>query len=248
MRWACAVIYKERLWPFIGDQGKKVTGAEFEAASLSQLPWLYTCAVYLAQDSEMAEGLVQETYLQAHGRFSSYNADTNARVWLLCILRRIFNRRYRKRVGVQATIDWDPPQQNGGSIHNLSVSQCSQGEVEKAVKMLPEAHRLALILVDIEELSYRDGARVMECSISRFRSRVCGARRMLQAALRNKVRPMDSAVSQGITADIDPTAWEIIDGKLYLNLSPGVARIWEKDIPDYMVKANKNWPALKDKQ
>lgn len=55
------------------------------------------------------------------------------------------------------------------------------------------------------------------------------------------------AVSQGITADIDPTAWKIVDGKLYLNLSPGVARIWEKDIPGYIVKANKNWPALKDK-
>ena len=55
------------------------------------------------------------------------------------------------------------------------------------------------------------------------------------------------AVSQGITADIDPSAWKIVDGKLYLNLSPGVARIWERDIPGYIVKANKNWPTLKDK-
>lgn len=55
------------------------------------------------------------------------------------------------------------------------------------------------------------------------------------------------AVSQGITADIDPMAWKIVEGKLYLNLSPGVARIWEKDIPGYIVKANKNWPTLKDK-
>jgi YHS domain-containing protein len=55
------------------------------------------------------------------------------------------------------------------------------------------------------------------------------------------------AVSQGITADIDPKAWKIVEGKLYLNLSPGVARIWERDIPGYIVKANKNWPTLKDK-
>ncbi|NIO10133.1 MAG: YHS domain-containing protein [Deltaproteobacteria bacterium] len=55
------------------------------------------------------------------------------------------------------------------------------------------------------------------------------------------------AVSQGITADIDPTAWKIVDGKLYLNLSPGVASIWERDIPGYIMKANKNWPKLKDK-
>ncbi len=55
------------------------------------------------------------------------------------------------------------------------------------------------------------------------------------------------AVSQGITADIDPKAWKIVEGKLYLNLSPGVARIWERDVPGYITKANKNWPTLKDK-
>ncbi len=55
------------------------------------------------------------------------------------------------------------------------------------------------------------------------------------------------AVSQGITADIDPETWKIVEGKLYLNLSPGVARIWEKDIPGYIANANKNWPTLKDK-
>ncbi len=55
------------------------------------------------------------------------------------------------------------------------------------------------------------------------------------------------AVSQGITADIDPEAWKIVEDKLYLNLSPGVARIWERDIPGYIDKANKNWPTLKDK-
>ncbi len=54
------------------------------------------------------------------------------------------------------------------------------------------------------------------------------------------------AVSQGVTADIDPTAWKIVDGKLYLNLSHSVARIWKKDIPGYIALADKNWPKLKD--
>ena len=55
------------------------------------------------------------------------------------------------------------------------------------------------------------------------------------------------AVSQGVTADIDPTAWKIVDGKLYLNLSHSVARIWIKDIPGYIAKADKNWPTLVEK-
>jgi len=55
------------------------------------------------------------------------------------------------------------------------------------------------------------------------------------------------AVSQGVTADIDPTAWKIVDGKLYLNLSHSVARIWLKNIPGYIALADKNWPAVLDK-
>ncbi len=55
------------------------------------------------------------------------------------------------------------------------------------------------------------------------------------------------AVSQGVTADIDPMAWKIVNGNLYLNLSLAVARIWRKDIPGYIEKADKNWPKLKDK-
>ncbi len=55
------------------------------------------------------------------------------------------------------------------------------------------------------------------------------------------------AVSQRAIADIDPTAWKIVNGKLYLNLNHAVARIWRKDIPGYIVKADKNWPAVLEK-
>jgi hypothetical protein len=52
------------------------------------------------------------------------------------------------------------------------------------------------------------------------------------------------AVSQGHTASVDPEAWRIVDGKLYLNYSKGVQKTWEKDIPAYIQKADKNWPEL----
>ena len=52
------------------------------------------------------------------------------------------------------------------------------------------------------------------------------------------------AVSQGATADIDPRAWTIVNGKLYLNLSLSVQKIWEKDIPGYIAKADINWPKI----
>ncbi|GAB4218485.1 MAG: hypothetical protein OHK0012_27770 [Synechococcales cyanobacterium] len=52
------------------------------------------------------------------------------------------------------------------------------------------------------------------------------------------------AVSQGYTAPIDPNAWSIVDGKLYLNLSPQVQRIWDRDRPGFIASANRNWGGI----
>ena len=53
------------------------------------------------------------------------------------------------------------------------------------------------------------------------------------------------AVSQGTTADIDPEAWKIVDGRLYLNLSRDVQTIWERDVPGYIQRADANWPKIR---
>jgi len=52
------------------------------------------------------------------------------------------------------------------------------------------------------------------------------------------------AVSKGRTASIDPEAWKIVDGRLYLNYSKGVQKKWEQDVPGNIVKAGRNWPEL----
>ncbi|MEO1590775.1 MAG: YHS domain-containing (seleno)protein [Cyanobacteria bacterium J06632_22] len=56
------------------------------------------------------------------------------------------------------------------------------------------------------------------------------------------------AVSQGYTAPIDPNAWRIVDGRLYLNFSPGVQRRWERNIPGNIAQANVNWPSVYEGQ
>lgn len=53
------------------------------------------------------------------------------------------------------------------------------------------------------------------------------------------------AVANGYTASIDPEAWRIVDGKLYLNYSKDVQKKWEADIPGFIKKGNENWPKLK---
>lgn len=52
------------------------------------------------------------------------------------------------------------------------------------------------------------------------------------------------AVSQGYTASTDPAAWRIVDGKLYLNYSKGVQKMWQEDIPANIAKGDRNWPAV----
>jgi YHS domain-containing protein len=52
------------------------------------------------------------------------------------------------------------------------------------------------------------------------------------------------AVAQGYTAPIDPNAWQIVDGKLYLNFNRRIQQKWEKDIPGNVAKADKNWPGV----
>ncbi|MEE9550734.1 MAG: sigma-70 family RNA polymerase sigma factor, partial [Candidatus Binatia bacterium] len=67
----------------------------------------------------------------------------------------------------------------------LLISELMDEEVEKALRKLPEEYRTAIVLVDIEELSYEEAAKVMACAIGTIRSRVSRGRRMLQVALRD---------------------------------------------------------------
>ncbi len=51
------------------------------------------------------------------------------------------------------------------------------------------------------------------------------------------------AVKEGYLASVDPEAWRIVDGKLYLNYSAGVQRQWQGDIAGNIVQGDQNWPA-----
>ena len=54
------------------------------------------------------------------------------------------------------------------------------------------------------------------------------------------------AVSKGSLAKVNPQAWTLHEGELYLNFSLGIRRTWRRDIPGNIIKADKNWPSLMD--
>ncbi len=55
------------------------------------------------------------------------------------------------------------------------------------------------------------------------------------------------AVGQGNLVPIDPSAWKIVNEKLYLNYNKSVQKTWEEDIPGNIAKADRNWPGLLNK-
>ena len=51
-------------------------------------------------------------------------------------------------------------------------------------------------------------------------------------------------VAGGYKAAIDPAAFTVVDGKLYLNYNAGVQKQWRADIPGFIAKADRNWPQV----
>lgn len=203
MRESTAVFAGGRLLSFSLNR-KKSSKAEFERAALPHLSHLYTAAFYLTKDKTEAEDLVQETCLRAFRFFDKFEPGTNCKAWLLSILRNLFINRYRRKRREPEMVDWEKVDQtyesmveHGQKVDNddpqkLFFSHLMDEEVEDALKELPEEFRAAILLVDIEELTYEEAATVLECAVGTVRSRLSRGRRMLQVALR------DYALKRGV--------------------------------------------------
>jgi YHS domain-containing protein len=55
------------------------------------------------------------------------------------------------------------------------------------------------------------------------------------------------AVAHGYKAKIEPDAFTIVDGKLYLNYDQSIQRRWRRDIPGYIRRGDHNWPGVSKK-
>ncbi len=54
-------------------------------------------------------------------------------------------------------------------------------------------------------------------------------------------------VAQGHKVTVDPEAFRVVDGRLYLNYSKGVQKKWLEDVPGNIRKADGNWETLRDR-
>jgi len=168
----------------------------FEDEALPHLDALYTMAIRLARNPDDANDLLQETVLRAYRFFHQFETGTNCRAWMLTILFNNFRNGYRKYSREQPassaeefdrkvegeSLRADPA---GSNPESLLSGHGMEGEVEAALGGLPAEFREAILLVDVEELSYQEVSGVLDVPIGTVKSRVSRGRAILRDALAN---------------------------------------------------------------
>ena len=164
--------------------------ASFENEALVHLDVLYRVALRLTANPSDADDLVQETMLKAYRAWDQYEKGTNAKAWLLTILRHAFINEYRRKVRHPETVDLDAIEPF--AVFSEVQDEDPQGaffdrivddEVLRAIDQLPEAFRETLVLSDVEGMSYQEIAQILEVPIGTVKSRLFRARQLLQAKL-----------------------------------------------------------------
>src|SRR6266699_7117729 len=170
---------------------------DFEAGVLAQRDSLYRTARRMTSSQQEAEDLVQETMLKAFRFAHTYQPGTNLRAWLFRILNTSAINRYRKQAAHPTPTSLPEGEEFYlyNQIRDLSGQELTQGaeeqvlsqyldeDVYKALNDLPPNFRMAVVLADIEGLSYKEIAEALDIPIGTVMSRISRARRQLQRSL-----------------------------------------------------------------
>jgi RNA polymerase sigma-70 factor (ECF subfamily) len=169
----------------------------FETVALPHLQALFGYAVKLTRDGAVAEDLVQETYLKALVAFPSLRDPSRAKAWLFRILSRLAVDRYRGEgreiaAGDAEDVDryslydqiWDEdPFPYSDRLHDDFLTEFRDEEVRAALQALPEVYRVPLVMLYVEELTYKELAEMMDCPIGTVMSRLHRGRKILEREL-----------------------------------------------------------------
>lgn len=164
---------------------------EFEDVALVHLDSLYQAALRLTGRRADADDIVQETFLRAFKGFHRFDPGTNCRAWLFTIMRNAFLNRVRAAGREVLEDDMDRHELERTLLSAPEVPGPEEaffqtvlhGDVDRALKELPLVFREALILADLEGLSYREIAEVLSCPVGTVMSRLSRGRRLLRVAL-----------------------------------------------------------------
>jgi RNA polymerase sigma factor (sigma-70 family) len=162
----------------------------FRDAALPHLDEVYTLARYLLRDTNDAEDAVQECYLRALRHFDSFRGPA-MKPWLLAILKNVCNSEFMQRRRREVPTDyaqeesateampmWQEPQASPEKV----MEQQDSARIWQLVAELPEPFREAIVLREVNDLSYKEIAQLAGVQVGTVMSRLARARTMLRTA------------------------------------------------------------------
>jgi RNA polymerase sigma-70 factor (ECF subfamily) len=162
---------------------------------------VYSLVCRLINDPGDAGDVVQDVFLKVFRSIGSFRGQSSLKTWIYRIAvneahnrRRWFGRRRRPEVGLEAGEDGEHGfletlHDAGRSPYDLALSAEWRAAIEKALEGLNPVFRTAVVLRDVEELSYEEIAEVLEVSLGTVKSRILRGREALRSSLAEQRQP-----------------------------------------------------------
>jgi len=169
---------------------------EFSTLAASYLEQLYNTAKRMTGNAQEAEDLVQETYQRAFQAWQQLKDPAHCRAWLYQIMRRLFIDAYRRKRATPELVVIEGGAETDdtllaipvGDFEEEAIRRLSAEEIQRALSLLPEALRTALLLHSVEGFTYPEIAEILGCPVSTVRTRIARARQKLWLKLHSRAR------------------------------------------------------------
>jgi RNA polymerase sigma-70 factor (ECF subfamily) len=162
------------------------TWAAFEAEALPHLTRLFRLAMWFERNRSEAEDLVQETMMQALQSFHRFQPGTNCRAWLTTILQNVRSNRRRARGRSPLVDDADDRIGRATPFVPPVPQELTDEELLGALGRIPVLFQEAIVLCDVEELTYKEIADALAIPLGTVMSRLHRGRALLRAELAHR--------------------------------------------------------------
>jgi RNA polymerase sigma-70 factor (ECF subfamily) len=177
------------------ENGNDPRQVRFESLAGERKRELYNAALRMTRNREDAEDLAQETLAKAYAAFHQFKPGTNFKAWIYRVLVNTYINHYRRRrrapqvrsweeLAVDGDTDYARPDPSKFSSPEAAVlARMPDDQVQPALESLPDEFRVAVILSDVDDFSYKEIAKILGIPLGTVRSRIFRGRRLLRKRL-----------------------------------------------------------------
>lgn len=168
--------------------------SRFKRLIMPHLDAAYNLARWLVRNNDDAEEAVQEAFLRAYRYFGSFRGE-DGKAWLLTIVRHTCYDLRGQQMGAGNSEEFDEqihrPELAAEGSHNcfcrdpvdIAIERADREWVNRAIEELPVVFREVLVMRELEELSYKEIAKIIDIPLGTVMSRLARGRQMLHEAL-----------------------------------------------------------------